>query len=34
MVDKMAGQDIEIGEIVIPADALVFNYIRASGPGG
>ncbi|NKB22349.1 MAG: aminoacyl-tRNA hydrolase [Alphaproteobacteria bacterium] len=30
----MAVQDIQIGQVVIPADTLVFNYIRASGPGG
>ncbi|MGY9020051.1 MAG: alternative ribosome rescue aminoacyl-tRNA hydrolase ArfB [Alphaproteobacteria bacterium] len=30
----MAVQDIEIGSIVIPVEALAFSYIRASGPGG
>ena len=30
----MAIQDIEIGHLTIPADALVLSYIRASGPGG
>ena len=30
----MAVQDIEIRSIVIPAEALAFSYIRASGPGG
>ncbi len=30
----MSSQDIHVGTLVIPAEALVFSYIRASGPGG
>jgi ribosome-associated protein len=30
----MAANDLNIGQITIPAESLAFSYIRASGPGG